>query len=149
MGLVDDHRWQVFEHKRQAIEQLDRALAELRMDGRRLAEWLRRPEVRLVELVANVPELGRLDLAAVVIEAVEINHKYAGYLEREERLIERHRHLESKRIPEDFNFAAITGLRFEARERFTRFRPRSLGQAARISGISPADITTLSLYLLR
>lgn len=149
MGLVDDRRWQAFEHKRQGIERLQRELNELRLDGRSLSEWLRRPEIRLVDLARQVPQLGTSDLAATVIEAVEINLKYAGYLEREERLIHRYRQLESKRIPEDFDFAAIAGLRFEARERFTRFRPRSIGQAARISGISPSDIATLSLYLLR
>jgi len=162
MGLVDDRCWQLFENKQQAIARLNQSLAELKKDGRRLAEWLRRPEVRLTDLLAEVPELreqgigtdlseqvGGPHWVAAVIEAVEIQHKYAGYLEREHRLIERYRHLESKRIPEEFDFSAITGMRMEARERFARFRPRSLGQAARISGISPADIATLSLFLLR
>jgi tRNA uridine 5-carboxymethylaminomethyl modification enzyme len=149
VGLVDDGRWETFERKRAAIEQLERALAELRLDSRSLAEWLRRPEIRLADLPERMPRLDLTAVAAEVIDAVEINVKYAGYLEREHRLIHRHRQLESKLIPDDFDFQAISGLRFEARERFTRFRPRSLGQAARISGISPADIATLSLYLLR
>lgn len=148
IGLVDDHRWQVFERKRESIEQLKRTLSDVRFDGHSLAEWLRRPEVRL----ADLPGQGDLDLsnlAAAVLEAVEIHFKYSGYLEREQRLIQRHRQLETRLIPDDFDFQAINGLRFEAKERFSRFRPRSIGQAARISGISPADIATLSLYLYR
>jgi len=152
-GLVDDRRWEVFERKQAAIERLSAALAELRHDGKPLAEWLRRPEIRLADVVAAAGGDGAggpLDLSGVaadVLEAVEIRHKYAGYLERERRLIERHRELESRLIPEGFDFHAVHSLRTEARERFTRFRPRSIGQAARISGISPADIATLALYL--
>ncbi len=148
-GLVDEQRWTRFETKRVAIEQLERTLVELRLENRTLAEWLRRPEIRLPDLAARVPQLDLASIAAEVIEAVEIQVKYAGYLEREHRLIERHRQLESKLIPDHFDFHAIATLRFEARERFTRLRPRSLGQAARMTGISPADITTLSLYLHR
>ncbi len=88
-------------------------------------------------------------MSPVILEAVEIQAKYAGYLEREQRQIERYRHLEARAIPESFDFTAVAELRYEAREKFTRFRPRSLGQAARISGISPADIATLSIYLLQ
>ncbi|MBI4582376.1 MAG: tRNA uridine-5-carboxymethylaminomethyl(34) synthesis enzyme MnmG [Planctomycetes bacterium] len=149
VDLVDDRRWSAFGDKRTGIERLRRTLAELRLDNRTLIEWLRRPEIRLAELATQVSQLDLADVAAQVVEAVEIDVKYSGYLEREQRLIQRHRQLESRRIPDDFDFQTLSGLRFEARERFTRFRPRSLGQAARISGISPADIATLSLYLLR
>jgi len=149
IGLVDDYRWAIFQSKREAIEQLERLLGELRLDGRSLAEWLRRPDVRLHDLAGQALDPVLADLAADVLEAVEINAKYAGYLEREQRLIRRHRQLESRLIPDGFDFQTLGGLRFEARERFARFRPRSLGQAARISGISPADIATLSLYLPR
>jgi tRNA uridine 5-carboxymethylaminomethyl modification enzyme len=84
-----------------------------------------------------------------VVEQVEIRAKYFGYLERQQRQIERHRRLEARTIPASFDYGAVAELRHEAREKFTRFRPRSLGQAARISGISPADIATLSIYLKR
>ncbi len=149
VGLVDDHRWAIFERKRESIEQLQRTLTQLRLDGYSLSDWLRRPEISLQDLASRAEQLDLHELAADVLEAVEINLKYAGYLEREQRLIQRHRQLETRLIPDNFDFAAITTLRFEARERFARFRPRSLGQAARISGISPADIATLSLYLVR
>ncbi len=148
MGLVDDDRWSRFEAKRQAIDALEAELASRRREGKALTEWLRRPEITLGEL-ARGEELEIADWPLEVVQAVEIRLKYAGYLQREQRLIERHRHLESRAIPPTFDYNLIAGLRFEAREKFTRVRPRSLGQAARISGISPADIATLSLYLLR
>jgi tRNA uridine 5-carboxymethylaminomethyl modification enzyme len=120
-----------------------------RLNGQSLAEHLRRPEMRLETLIERACELRCVAASTSAIEAVEIRAKYAGYLEREQRAIERHRHMESRSIPESFEYAGISELRVEAREKFTRFRPRSLGQAARISGISPADIATLSIYLAR
>jgi tRNA uridine 5-carboxymethylaminomethyl modification enzyme len=148
MGVVDDDRWSAFERKRAAIAELETVLQTVRLDGLTAAELLRRPEVRLHALLERLPG-PPVRPPADVLEAVEIRAKYAGYLEREERQIERHRHLEQRSIPEAFDYASIPELRFEAREKFTRFRPRSLGQAARISGISPADIATLSVYLFR
>jgi len=112
-------------------------------------EWLRRPETQLTDLFDKVSEFNSNGLSPEVIEAVEIQAKYAGYLEREQRMIERYKHLESKTIPESFDYFTVTELRNDAKEKFTRFRPRSLGQAARLSGISPADIATLSLYLFQ
>jgi tRNA uridine 5-carboxymethylaminomethyl modification enzyme len=114
-----------------------------------LAEWLRRPDERLESLCSRAggPELD--GYSPQVLEAVEIAMKYAGYLEREQRLIERQKQMESKHIPASFDYGRIAQLRHEAREKLTRYRPRNLGQAARISGISPADIATLSFYLAR
>jgi tRNA uridine 5-carboxymethylaminomethyl modification enzyme len=147
MGLVDDARWGAFSVKQAAIESLESALRSNRTGGQSLLDLLRRPEIRLADLCRSHLELTD-DMSPVVLEAVEIRAKYAGYLEREQRQIERYRHLEARAIPESFDFTAVAELRYEAREKFTRFRPRSLGQAARISGISPADIATLSLYVV-
>ncbi len=149
MGLVDDRRWEAFDWKRQCIQSLEHLLAITRIDGQSATERLRRPETRLADLLPGIRPEGSPGIAPDVLEAVEIRVKYAGYLEREERQIERHRHLEARSIPEDFSFTSIPELRAEAREKLSRFRPRSLGQAARISGISPADIATVSLYLFR
>jgi tRNA uridine 5-carboxymethylaminomethyl modification enzyme len=80
---------------------------------------------------------------------VETRVKYSGYIERQQRQIERFRALEDKRIPSGFDFTAVEGLRFEAREKFAALSPRSLGQAARISGISPADVTVVWVALQR
>jgi len=149
VGLVDDWRWARFERKRSAMQALEETLNKGRLDGQPLSEWMRRPDVAIQDLCSRVDGLMIDHIPAEVIEAVQIRLKYAGYLEREQRLIERHKRLESRMIPGTFDYAAIPSLRYEAREKFMRFRPRNLGQAARISGISPADIATLSLYLAR
>jgi len=149
IGLVDDDRWQRLTAKRTAIEALEAELSARRHQGRSLAEWLRRPEARIQDLRTLDPALDVAAIPPEVIEAVEIRMKYAGYLEREQRLIDRHRQVESRAIPEAFDYQGLRELRCEAREKFARFRPRNLGQAARISGISPADIATLAVYLAR
>ena len=155
IGLVDDHRWSVFQHKQAAIEAFEARLRDLRLEGRPVLELLRRPEHSLADLLGRLPQLAGDDrqggdsLPPEVLEAIEIRAKYAGYLEREQRQVDRYRQLEARTIPESFDYSAIPELRFEAREKFARFRPRSLGQAGRISGISPADIATLHLYLAR
>ncbi len=149
IGLVDGDRWQRFTTKRSAVEALEAELAARRWQGRSLTEWLRRPEMRLRDLQAHEPTLGVDGLPPEVVETVEIRLKYAGYLEREQRLIDRHRQVEGRLIPEALDFQTLRELRCEAREKFTRFRPRNLGQAARLSGISPADIATLAVYLAR
>jgi tRNA uridine 5-carboxymethylaminomethyl modification enzyme len=149
IGLVDNRRWAAFENKRKAIDSFEAVLNTQRHEGRSLTEWLRRPEIDLPEIARRVGNLDLDHLPAVVRQAVQINTKYSGYLEREKRDIERFRQQEAKRIPESFDYTAVKDLRREAREKFGRLRPRSIGQAARISGISPADIATLSIYLMR
>jgi tRNA uridine 5-carboxymethylaminomethyl modification enzyme len=149
LGLVDERRWAAFARKSAAIDALDARLRALRLDGRAVVDLLRRPECTLAQLAGRLPELTLEGVAADVVEEVEIRAKYAGYLEREQRLVDRYRQLEARTIPESFDYAGIADLRFEAREKFMRFRPRSLGQAGRISGISPADIATLHIHLGR
>ena len=80
---------------------------------------------------------------------VEIRTKYSGYIARQDRQIERFAKLETKLIPTDIDYASVVGLRVEARQKLTRFTPRSLGQALRISGITPADVTLLGIHLDR
>ncbi len=147
LGLVDDARWAAFQARRACLESLETRLQTTRLEGRTLVEWLQRPGTTLQELATRVPDLDLRGVPAGVIEAVEIQARYAGYLTRELAAIERFRRMESCIIPASLDFGTLTGLRFEAREKLARFRPRSLGQAARISGISHADITTLALYI--
>ncbi|NLX12186.1 MAG: tRNA uridine-5-carboxymethylaminomethyl(34) synthesis enzyme MnmG [Phycisphaerales bacterium] len=149
VGLVDDQRWGQFQQKQAAIAELRALLRETHLEGRSLQEWLRRPEVRLRDLASQIPALNMALYATAVSDAVEIDARYAGYLEREQRVIQRYRQMETKLIPAGFDYAAMPELRREAREKFARVQPRSVGQAARISGISPADIATLSIYLAR
>jgi len=149
VGLVDEARWQHFQLRQRQLAELEALLASQRRNGRSLLDWLRRPGVTIHQVVEQLPPpANRPDrYHRLVLEQIEIRTKYDGYITRQARQIERFRRLESLRIPEGFDFAAIRELRLEAREKLSALAPRSLGQAARISGISPADLTVLWLYL--
>ena len=111
----------------------------------RLADLLRRPQIGYGDLAAFDPE--RPELPKVVTDEVEIQVKYAGYLARQEKQVEQFRQEESRLLPDDLDYAAIPGLRLEAREKLQQVRPVSIGQAGRISGVSPADVAVLLIYL--
>jgi len=108
---------------------------------------LRRPETTWESLMERIPELRGSFCSNEVMRQVEIETKYSGYIQRQSLEIERHQRLESKKIPEFFDFQAVPQLRVEAREKFLKVHPTSLGQASRISGITPADLTVLMVYL--
>ena len=91
--------------------------------------------------------MGRPELPPAVTEAVEIQVKYAGYLARQQKQVEEFKKEESRRLPDDIDYHAIVGLRLEAQEKLQQIRPMSIGQAGRISGVSPADIAVLLIYL--
>jgi tRNA uridine 5-carboxymethylaminomethyl modification enzyme len=146
-GLVRDDRWHCFERKRRQIERLGELVADLRVSGRPLDQWLRRPEATLDGLREVLGAAGMDGFSDAALQQVHLQARYAGYLVRQERQIERFRRLESTVIPPDVDFDRMPELRLEARERLTRLGPRTLGQAARISGINPADITVLWVYL--
>lgn len=110
-----------------------------------LAQLLRRPEVRYSDLSSVDPGNGRLP--AEVARQVEIEVKYKGYIDRQLAQVERFKKLEQRRIPEDFDFSSLRGLSTEAKEKLQAIRPRSIGQASRISGASPADISILMIHL--
>ena len=111
----------------------------------RLADLLRRPQVTYEDLALFDP--GRQPLPLAVTEEVQIQVKYAGYLARQEKQVEAFRKEESRVLPEDTDYDAISGLRLEARQKLSQIRPVSIGQASRISGVSPADIAVLLIYL--
>ena len=111
----------------------------------RLADLLRRPQVTYADIAPFDPD--RPDLPAAVTEEVEIQIKYAGYLARQEKQVEEFRQAESRQLPQDVDYNAIAGLRLEARQKLSDIRPLSIGQASRISGVSPADIAVLLIYL--
>ena len=114
-------------------------------DGVRLADLLRRPSIGYADLAPVDPARPALDRA--VAEEVEIQVKYAGYIARQERQVDQLRRLERRLLPEDLDYAAMDGLRLEARQKLAAIRPRSLGQAGRISGVSPADVAALMVWL--
>ncbi|MBQ6832760.1 MAG: tRNA uridine-5-carboxymethylaminomethyl(34) synthesis enzyme MnmG [Oscillospiraceae bacterium] len=111
----------------------------------RLADLLRRPQVTYEDLAPFDPD--RPALPEAVTREVEIQVKYAGYLARQEKQVEAFKKEENRRLPEDLNYEAIAGLRLEARQKLAQIRPVSVGQAGRISGVSPADVAVLLIYL--
>ena len=111
----------------------------------RLADLIRRPQVSYDDITPF--DEGRPKLSAAVTDEVEIQIKYAGYLARQEKQVEEFKKEESRRLPDDIDYRAIAGLRLEAQEKLSEIRPMSIGQAGRISGVSPADIAVLLIYL--
>lgn len=113
--------------------------------GISLSELIRRPELNYDLLAPIDPE--RPDLPESVREQVNINIKYDGYIRRQEKQVKEFRRLENKILPQKFDYKQISGLRLEAQQKLTQLQPVSIGQASRISGVSPADISVLLVYL--
>jgi tRNA uridine 5-carboxymethylaminomethyl modification enzyme len=162
IGLVDDRRWRRYRERRRAIgaarirlEGVRRgpgavldlgAAAPVRLsDGATAAQLLRRPDIDFRKLMAALPELS--DLPPSAVRQVEVEMKYEGYIGRQQGQVEKHRRLEERPIPQDFDFAAIRALSHEGREKLQRIQPRSIGQASRIPGVTPADISILLVWL--
>ena len=147
IGLVSDDRWVQFEKHEADIIRASEMIEQLRHQGSTFEEWLRRPEITWTELEGMSVELASLTIGGLAKQQVEIETKYAGYIRRQTADIERQHKIQFVRIPETFNFQAVAQLRREAKEKLTKVRPADLGQASRISGITPADLTILLLYL--
>ena len=111
----------------------------------RLADLLRRPQVTYADIAPFDPD--RPELPEAVTQEVEIQVKYAGYLARQEKQVAEFKKEESRLLPSDIDYRAIAGLRLEAQEKLSEIRPMSIGQAGRISGVSPADIAVLLIWL--
>jgi len=118
-----------------------------RRKGRLLVELLRRPEVRLSGLAAGDPELERICRCPEIAEAVEIEVKYEPYLRRARKTVTRMARSSTRRIREDLDYSGVPGLSRESREELARVRPATLGQAARLAGVTPADATVLAIWL--
>jgi tRNA uridine 5-carboxymethylaminomethyl modification enzyme len=172
LGLVDDERWQLFEHKRTAVDaELARlestwvrpgteqaARAEPRFGAltreQRAFDLLRRPEVSydaLAEVVGHAAGDWRDDerLATQVPLQVDVQAKYTGYIDRQRDEIERQRRNEDAQLPEDLDYADVSGLSNEVRQRLVEHRPATLGIAARIPGVTPAAVSLLLIHLKR
>ncbi|HAL60838.1 MAG TPA: tRNA uridine-5-carboxymethylaminomethyl(34) synthesis enzyme MnmG, partial [Chloroflexi bacterium] len=164
VGLLDRARYEAVEKKRKAInEELERLedtwlkpsendrLSQWGLDpleeGVNALQFLRRPETTYAMIEALVPSPQPLSPEA--IQEVAVVAKYAGYIERQRREVERAKRLEERGIPDDFDYEAIVGMRKEAQEKLKRFRPATVGQASRIQGVNPADISVLLVYLGR
>ena len=116
--------------------------------GVHLSDLLRRPQIRYQDLTP-VDTTRPADIPDAVLENVEIELKYEGYIRRQKADIDEMRRLERQTLPDNLQYDTIDGLRMEAREKLNRVRPQNIGQAGRISGVSPADISVLLIYLSR
>lgn len=147
VGLVDDAAWNRLQHKEQAINRLTEYLESHRHERDSLMTWLRRTEIDWARLTEMHPALGELAIPDAARDQVILEAKYAGYIHRQSAQVERFQRLESQAIPTHFDYTAIPQLRAEAKEKLSRVRPATLGQAGRISGINPADLAVLMIYL--
>ncbi|WP_270506821.1 tRNA uridine-5-carboxymethylaminomethyl(34) synthesis enzyme MnmG [Eubacterium limosum] len=164
IGLISEERYTAFLHKKAAVEQEKERLTRLMIkpgehtnkvledigsspikSGVTLAELIRRPEVGYANTAELDPE--RPELSDAVCEQVEVQIKYDGYIKKQIAQVEQFKKMEKKLIPENIDYTAIGGLRLEAVEKLTDIQPKSMGQASRISGVSPADLSVLLIYL--
>lgn len=164
IGLLSEQRYNWVVEKQQLIEKEVQRLQEIKVGanhevqqvleslgsqplktGTTLVELIRRPELTYEMLASLDPERQPLD--PEVIEQVNINIKYDGYIKRQLKQVEQFKKLEDKKIPEDINYEEVHSLRLEAKQKLQQIRPASVGQASRISGVSPADISVLLVYL--
>lgn len=146
-GLIDDGAWQRFQEKRRLIDELTEYLRKKRHGSRSLQEILRRPETAFADLLKLDGTLARKGYPAEVAEQVTIETKYEGYIKRQLAQVEKFRRLESRRLPDDLDYEQVPHLSNEGRAKLARVRPASLGQASRIAGVSPADLTVLMVWL--
>jgi tRNA uridine 5-carboxymethylaminomethyl modification enzyme len=145
--LVDDNRWNQFTARCELIASTTQLLSMQRIGEVPAMEYLRRSDVSWSDFTQKLPAASDID--PHIGRQIEIRAKYQGYIARQDRQIERFARTESKLIPSTMDYAKVSGLRNEARQKLTKFTPRSLGQALRISGITPADVTLLAVHLDR
>ena len=149
-GQVDEGRWRRYRECKQAGERAEQLMRSIRVGDKTIWRLLQTPELTL-EALASSPSAGQLDELLRrfprAIESVAIDARYAGYLAKENKALARMQALDSKLIPDEIDYRAITHLRHEAKEKLLAVRPRSLGQALRISGLTPADITVLAVHM--
>ena len=164
LGLISDRRWEKFQRKQEQkqaelkrvqkttlppSQELNRILVSRGTSplttGAKLADLLKRPQITYEDLAPV--DKDRPPYSTAVFEAVEIELKYEGYIKRQRADIEEARRLERKRLPQDVDYSAIQGLRLEAGEKLNKVKPENIGQAGRISGVSPADISVLLIWL--
>jgi tRNA uridine 5-carboxymethylaminomethyl modification enzyme len=142
VGLVRDDRWDLFHVKQNQKSKLMESLA-----GHRYGQWLKRPEASITEISAWIAETLGEEPVRGLLTTVETETKYCGYISQQERQIERLKTAERRPIPSDFAFKTIPGISREVGDKLERVRPSTLGQAARIPGVTPAAIAILDVYL--
>jgi tRNA uridine 5-carboxymethylaminomethyl modification enzyme len=120
------------------------SLGKVRREGKTLEDWLRRPNITWDDLPEDFQRI-----PVEIAEAVEADVKYSGYIARDLERIGTLKEMESREIPQNFNYESVVGLKKEARQKLMEIRPRTFGQAARISGVNPSDISALAVWAAR
>lgn len=147
-GLISKEQWDELVEKEKIISETNEYLENKKNGADSLLKTLRRPDINFSDLLGLDNELRRRNISFPVQEQVEIEAKYKGYISRQNQQIEKFKKMENLSLPTQFHYGSIPGLRKEAQQKLGMFRPVSLGQASRISGVSPADISILMVYLL-
>jgi len=143
LGIACDYRKTAFLAKKASLAEISKEISQHQQDGVPISQWLKRTE----NTADKLPQELRDRYPAALWSLVETDLKYEGYLRREEEQIERHRRQEEEKIPQGLDYAAIPSLRLEARQKLRDYAPETLGQASRISGITPADLSVLSVWM--
>lgn len=146
-GLVSDEDWKRFCRKEDTIADIQKDVHLYRHEGVHLEQWIKRPGTTWEMLCDWKPDLRRWNEYPAAVEQVMLEGFYAGYIQKQEVGVARYARLEEKRIPDQFDFNKMTHLRAEAREKWLRIRPRTVGQASRVTGITPADVALLVMGL--
>ncbi|MDP6046723.1 MAG: tRNA uridine-5-carboxymethylaminomethyl(34) synthesis enzyme MnmG [Phycisphaerae bacterium] len=155
VGLVADDRWSRYNDRAQAVGRAEELMKKTRQGSKSVWAMLQEPQRKSEDVIAGCPESAGDELRALyerypaAIESLTVDSRYEGYLMKDRASAGQARDLDSKLIPADIDYSSISHLRAEARERLSTIRPRSLGQAMRISGVTPADITVLAVGLAR
>ena len=147
LGTVCPERARRLKQHEDEIQLAEKTISKIRYQGNTLEEWLRRPEIGWIDVAKMSPELAELNVSELCKRHVEIEVQYAGYIRRQEAEIAKLQKVDSVRIPETFSFSGVPQLRHEAREKLGKLQPTTVGQASRVSGITPADIAVLLMYL--
>lgn len=147
IGSVGTERWDAYQKHEEQIARATQLVQKERSEGKTLEEWLRRPELKWSDIKQRSSAVAELEITDRAAQQVEIETKYAGYIRRQASTVEKQSNLEKVRIPKTFDYLAVSHLRAEAREKLNKIQPANLGQASRISGITPADIAILMLHV--
>jgi len=147
VGLVKNDRWMRYQKKLADIDRLQKFLVENQTKGKRLMDQLHMPHNDVVAQLQVNKNFASMSFSREVIDAVAIDAKYQGYIEKQKRLTANMQSLEKKKIPYDLDYNTISHLRAEAKQKLSTFRPATLAQAGRISGITPADLTVIRIHL--
>jgi len=147
LGLLSEERYKKLEEKINSINELEEEIKTITFPQHKcnLSEYLKRPEVKIIDHISKLSK----EYDKEVLEQVEINHKYEGYILKAKKEAEKMIKLGKKQIPEDIDYSKVDNLATEARQKLEKIRPKTIDQATRISGVNPSDIAILMVYLKR